>query len=62
MTPKEEELEILRELSDDVSWEQIQYHLYVRQKIEGARAEGEAGKVLTQAQVEERMGKWLGEE
>lgn len=60
MSPKEEALQILEELADDVSWEDIQYHLYVRQKIENALKQGEEGSVLSQEQVELRMKKWLG--
>jgi len=60
-TVKEEALRILEQLSDNVSWEEIQYHLYVRQKIERARQQVKEGKVLSQDEVESRMAKWLGE-
>jgi hypothetical protein len=60
-TVKQEALRILEQLSDNVSWEEIQYHLYVRQKIERARQQVQEGKVLTQDDVEARMTKWLDE-
>ena len=62
MSPKEEALEILGDLADDVSWETIQYHLYVRQKIENSLKRAEEGKVLTQEEAEKRMSRWLVEE
>ena len=62
MSPKQEALEILGELADDVSWEMIQYHLYVRQKIESSLERAKEGKTLTQEEVEKRMTRWLGEE
>ena len=58
---KEDVRHLLEQLPDDVSLEQIQYHIYVRQKIERARAEVRAGNVLSQEEAEERMAKWLGE-
>ena len=60
-TAKEDVRHLLEQLPDDVSLEQIQYHIYVRQKIERARAEVRAGHVLSQEEAEERMAKWLGE-
>ncbi|HWN42425.1 MAG TPA: hypothetical protein VNW71_09395 [Thermoanaerobaculia bacterium] len=58
---KEDIRHLLEQLPDDVSLEQIQYHIYVRQKIERARSEVRAGNVLSQEEAEERMAKWLGE-
>jgi len=58
---KEDIRHLLEQLPDDVSLEQIQYHIYVRQKIERSRAEVRAGNVLSQEEAEERMAKWLGE-
>jgi predicted transcriptional regulator len=58
---KQEVRHLLDQLPDDVSLEQIQYHLYVRQKIEHALQEADAGNVISQEEAEERMAKWLGE-
>ena len=58
-TGKEEVLELLEQLPEDASLEDIQYHIYVRQKIQrgldGARGE----KVIAQEEVERRMVRWL---
>ncbi len=50
---------MIENLPDDSSFEDIQYHIYVRQKVERGLEDIEAGKVLTQEEVEERMQKWL---
>lgn len=51
--------EILKHLPDDTSFEDIQYHIYVREKIERGLKDIKEGKVLSQAEVEKRMSKWL---
>jgi predicted transcriptional regulator len=51
--------EILTSLPEDSSLEDIQYHIYVRQKIEQGLADADAGRVLTHADVQQRLSKWL---
>ena len=58
-TAKEEVRKMLDELPDDASFEDIQYHIYVREKIEHGLKDVEEGRTLTQEQVEKRMAKWL---
>jgi predicted transcriptional regulator len=50
--------EILTSLPED-SLEDIQYHIYVRQKIDKGLADADAGRVLTHAEVQQRLAKWL---
>jgi len=59
ITAKEEIRKILDRVPDDASFEDIQYHIYVRQKIEKGLKDVEEGRVLTQEEVEQRMSKWL---
>jgi predicted transcriptional regulator len=59
-TAKEEVKKILEGLPDEASLEDIQYHIYVRQKIARGLDDIGAGRVLSQEDVEERMSKWLG--
>jgi len=59
-TAKEEVRKILDQLPDDASFEDIQYHIYVREKIERGLRDIQEGRVLSQDEVEERMSKWLG--
>lgn len=57
-TAKQEAQKILDALPDDASLEQIQYHLYVVQRIEAGLRDAEAGRILTQDEVERRMAAW----
>jgi predicted transcriptional regulator len=59
-TAKEEVRKMLDQLPDDASFEDIQYHIYVREKIERGLKDIQEGRVLSQEEVEERMSKWLG--
>ncbi len=59
-TAKEEVRKLLENVPDDATFEDIQYHIYVRQKIERGLKDIEEGNVLTNDQVRKRMSKWLG--
>ena len=59
-TAKEEVRKMLNQLPDDASFEDIQYHIYAREKIERGLKDIQDGRVLSQEEVEERMSKWLG--
>ena len=61
LTAKEEVNKILEHLPDDVGYEDIQYHIYVREKIERGLNDIRDGNVLSQEEVEKRMSKWLGQ-
>jgi predicted transcriptional regulator len=56
---KEDVMRILEGLPDDVSLEDIQYHIYVRQKIERGLEDVEAGRILSEEEFDRRMTKWL---
>ena len=58
-TAKQSVKELLEKLPDDVSFEEIQYQIYVRQKIERALEELKAGNTLTQEEVEARVKTWF---
>ncbi|HET8774464.1 MAG TPA: hypothetical protein VFP80_11750 [Thermoanaerobaculia bacterium] len=58
-TAKEQVEQILRMLPEDASLEDIQYHIFVRQKIQQGLDDAEAGRVLSHAEVQRRLGKWL---
>ncbi len=58
---KQEVRKILDQLPEEVSFEEIQYHIYVRQKIERGLKDVEEGLVLSQEEVERRMARWLGQ-
>ena len=46
---------ILEDLPDDVSWEVVQYHLFVRQQIELGLADADAGRLLEASEVRNRL-------
>jgi len=58
-TAKQEVNRLLAQLPDDCSLEDIQYHLYVLQKIEHGLKDAEEGRIYTQEEVEKMMAKWL---
>jgi predicted transcriptional regulator len=58
---KDEVRKILDQLPDDVSFEDIQYHIYVRQKLERGLKDVQEGRVVSQEEMERRMARWLDE-
>lgn len=60
MSPlKEKVIELIKSLPDDCTWEDIQYHIYVREKVERGIQDIDDGKVLTQDELEKEMKEWL---
>ena len=58
-TAKQEMSDLLKRLPDDCTLEDVQYHLYVLQKIERGLSDAAEGRVYTQEEVEKMMAKWL---
>jgi hypothetical protein len=58
-TAKEEVRELLEQLPQDASLEDIQYHIYVRQKVQKGLDAAREGKVISQHEIEKRMARWL---
>jgi len=46
---------ILDSLPDDASWEDVQYHLYVRQQIEGGLEDEAAGRLIDTDELRRRL-------
>ena len=59
-SPKQKVREILDQLPDDSSFEDIQYHIYVREKVEPGLKDAKTGRVIDQKEIEKRMARWLG--
>ena len=57
--PKDEVRRILENVPDDATFEDIQYRIYVCQRIKRGLKDMEEGRLLTQKEVERRMAKWL---
>jgi hypothetical protein len=50
---------LLRQLPDDCTLEDIQYHLYVLEKIQRGLEVADTQGTLTQEEVEQRLSKWI---
>jgi len=60
MTAIKQDVEtMIKNLPDDCTYEDIQYHLYVAEKIQKGLEKAENGKVSTHEKAKERMSKWL---
>lgn len=59
-TAKEEVKKLLERIPDDATFEDIQYHIYVREKIEKGLKDVKEGRIISQEEIEKRMSKWLG--
>ena len=57
-TAKEQVRKILDVLPDEVSLEDIQYHLYVRQKIEQGLTDAGAERLVSHDDAMRRLDKW----
>jgi predicted transcriptional regulator len=59
--PKEEVRRLLDTLPDEVSYEDIQYHIYVQQKIDRGMEASERGDFISDEEIEQRITRWAGE-
>ena len=46
---------VLDMLPDDASWEDVQYHLYVRQQIEAGLEDEAAGRLIDTSEMRQRL-------
>ncbi len=58
-SPKDEVSALLEKLSQDASYEDIQYHLYVLEKIQRGLKRTETEGTIAHEDVKARLGKWL---
>lgn len=52
-------LDLVKGLPEDATLEDIQYHLYVLQRVERGLKEADEGRVLSEHEMEKRFAKWL---
>ena len=55
---KEDAISLIHSLPDDCTIEDIQYHLYVRQKVHRGIAAIDQGRTVTQEEAEKRVAQW----
>ena len=60
-TAKEEVEELLGKLPQDCSLEDIQYHLYVLEKVRAGLEAADVEGAVSQEDAEARLSKWLTE-
>jgi predicted transcriptional regulator len=58
---KAEVLELVDQMPDSFDLEELQYRLYLRQKIEAAEEDIRAGRTLTHQEVVEESARWFDE-
>jgi predicted transcriptional regulator len=58
-TAKQDVAQLLAQLPDDATLEDIQYHVYVLEKVQRGRADIAAGRRHTTEQARERLARWL---
>ena len=56
---KEDIIEMIQALPDDVSVEDIMEAIYVRKKIEKGLNDSEEGELYTHEEAKERLARWL---
>jgi len=59
--PKHEVRRLLDALPDDASYEDIQYHIYVQQKIDRGLEAAERGDFISDEEIEQRITAWARE-
>ena len=58
---KEDVRKMLTQIPEDASLEDIQYHIYVMEKVQRGLKAAEEGRLLSNEDVERRLARWLGE-
>lgn len=59
MSVKEAVAKLLETLPDDATIEDVQYHLYVLQKIHAGQKAADAGKTIPHEDVMRELAKWV---
>lgn len=59
MEVKEQAIDIIKSLPDDCTLEDIQYHLYVREKVERGMKAIDEGRVVSQEEAEKKVKEWV---
>ena len=46
---------VIQSLPNDVTWDEVQYHLYVRQQVESGLAVSDAGRLIDTDEMRRRL-------
>ena len=58
-TIKQEAYELIQKLPDNCTFEDIQYHFYVLEKVKNGLDRAKKGEVLNNTEAKKRLDKWL---
>jgi len=58
-TLKEELISLIKQLPDDITLDDVMYHLHVRHKVLRGLEASKQGKTVSHEQVKEQAQKWL---
>ena len=61
MTTKQQVERVLKDLPDDCTLEDVQYHLFVMERIRSRLEIADRGEFVPHDEVEKRLAKWLTE-
>jgi hypothetical protein len=59
MTVKDAVQQLVAGLPDDVTWDEIQYRIYLRQTVEESDAQIARGEAIPQEEAEERLADYF---
>ena len=59
VSEKQEAKKIINRLPQNTSFEDIQYHIYIAEKLRNARQDIENNLTHTQKEVEKKLDKWI---
>ena len=51
--------QVMETLPEDATWDDVEYHLYVRRKIENGLKDIAEGRTLSMDEVRQRLDKWI---
>ncbi|MPZ48738.1 MAG: hypothetical protein GEU75_05395 [Dehalococcoidia bacterium] len=59
MTTKQDIIEMIEQMPEDASPEDIMYEIYVRERIDRGIQEAREGKVIPHEEVKQSLNQWL---
>ncbi len=59
-SPKQEVLKLLESIPKNATFEDIQYHIYVKEKVSRGLQDIKKNKTLSQNDVEKKAARWIG--
>jgi predicted transcriptional regulator len=57
---KQQVLEIVKDLPDEIDIDEVMYRLYLRQKLEAAEKDVREGRLVLHEEVVKETSKWFG--